>query len=420
MRAKLGESLSTIERENRAYELPVTTSSLEALQAFYMANGELFRTGNSEVTIPLYRRATELDPNFAMACAVLGQRYMIAGDVARWKEAVEKADALKDRVSERERLFIEQEYYRQRKDDKKVREIEELLARRYPRDPIFHLNLANLYLFAGEPEKALPEAQATIRDGPKIIQGYTMAFQTLAALNRLDEAKVTLHRAISSGFDVARVHDFSLGLAYAEGDAQAQEREAQWLKKNQAEAIAFEEQANNAAALGHSRQAWELFRRGADLGRQHSSEVSPQELLTEAITADALFGKCTVRDSRTEAPIIMALCDAAAAKKFNELQFANGGVPTFGPRAYVRGLALLSEHQPGNAARVFSLMVDRKVPNWGPEYPAAQVGLARSAKMMGDTARAKKTYEQFFAFWKDADPDIPLLLAARKEYAALK
>jgi hypothetical protein len=65
-------------------------------------------------------------------------------------------------------------------------------------------------------------------------------------------------------------------------------------------------------------------------------------------------------------------------------------------------------------------MIDRKAANWGPEYAAAQVGLARAAKMMGDSARAKKTYEQFFGFWKDADPDIPLLLEARKEYAALK
>jgi len=65
-------------------------------------------------------------------------------------------------------------------------------------------------------------------------------------------------------------------------------------------------------------------------------------------------------------------------------------------------------------------MVDRKAANWGPEYPAAQVGLARAAKLAGDTTRAKKTYEQFFAFWKDADPDIPLLLQAGKEYAALK
>jgi Flp pilus assembly protein TadD len=83
-------------------------------------------------------------------------------------------------------------------------------------------------------------------------------------------------------------------------------------------------------------------------------------------------------------------------------------------------LALLANGQAPEAASVFSLMVDRKSANWGPPYPAAQVGLARAAKQMGDSARARKTYEQFFAFWKDADPDIPLLLEARKEYAALK
>ena len=83
-------------------------------------------------------------------------------------------------------------------------------------------------------------------------------------------------------------------------------------------------------------------------------------------------------------------------------------------------MALLTEGQTSDAAGVFSQMVDRKAANWGPEYAAALVGLARAAKLMGDTARAKKTYEQFFAFWKDADSDIPLLLAARKEYAALK
>jgi hypothetical protein len=116
----------------------------------------------------------------------------------------------------------------------------------------------------------------------------------------------------------------------------------------------------------------------------------------------------------------MALCDAASAKKFAEEQSANGRVPITGPEAYVRGAVLLAAAQAADAAAVFSLMVERKAANWGPEYAAAQVGMARAEKMMGDTARAKKTYEQFFAFWKDADPDIPLLLAARKEYAALK
>jgi tetratricopeptide (TPR) repeat protein len=419
MRAKLGESLSTIQGENHAYQQALTTSSLEALQAFYMGDEEWTRTGNRQAAISFYRHATELDPSFAFAFAVLGAQQFYAGDAEQGKEAIEKAYALEDRVSERERLFIEDQRYNIFGDGRKTREINELLARRYPRDPVFHSNLGFSYIDAGEPEKALSEGQAAIRNGPRILQGYGVAGYALLELNRPDDAKVTLQKAISNGLDVPSVHSDLLDLGYAQGDGQAQQRETVWLASHQAEAIALREQAENAAALGHSKQAKELYRRGSDLARQHPSEANPKELLIRAATADALFGKCISLGSHAP-PIVMALCDASAAKKFIEQQSANGDVPITGPEAYVRGLALLAEGQGAEAAGVFSLMVDRKAANWGPEYAAAQVGLARAAKMMGDSARAKKTYEQFFAFWKDADPDIPLLLAARKEYVALK
>jgi eukaryotic-like serine/threonine-protein kinase len=384
-----------------------------------MGDEEWLRTGNRRAAIPFYRHATELDPNFAFAFAVLGVQQFYAGDAAQGKEAIEKAYALKDRVSERERLFIEDERYNILGDQQKTREVNELLARRYPRDSIFHSNLAGDYLLAGEPEKALPEAQMTIRTGPRILSGYGAAVLALLDLNRLDEAKAKLQEAISKGLGGPLVHLFLLRIGYAQGDGQAQEREAQWLASHQAEAIALAEQSNNAAAVGHLKQATELFRKASDLVRQRPSEGSLQEFFSDAARADALFGKCAPNGSHPR-PIMMALCDAAAAKEFAKQQASNGSARITGPEAYVRGLALLAEGQAENAASIFSLMVDRKGANWGPEYPAAQVGLARAAKMMGDTARAKKTYEQFFAFWKDADPDIPLLLEARKEYAALK
>ncbi len=418
MRAKLGESLSTIQGENRAYQHAVTTSSLEALQAFNMGDEEWSKTGDRRAAIPFYRQATELDPNFAMAFAVLGLNYWGVGDASLAKEAARKAEALEDRVSERERLFIEYQRYYAVGEHQKIREIAELLARRYPRDSIFHSNLAGEYLLAGEPEKALPEAQMAIRTGPRILAGYGVAFLALLDLNRLDEAKATLQETISKGLGGPLVHLFLLRIGYAQGDVQAQEREAQWLASHQAEAIALAEQANNAAVVGHLKQAKGFFRKASDLVRQRPSEGSLQEFLSDAATADALLGKCDPHASRGQ-PIVIALC-GAAAKKVNAQQASNGSAPITGPEAYVRGLALLAEGQAENAASIFSLMVDRKAANWGPEYPAAQVGLARAAKMMGDSARAKKTYEQFFAFWKDADPDIPLLLEARKEYAALR
>ena len=83
-------------------------------------------------------------------------------------------------------------------------------------------------------------------------------------------------------------------------------------------------------------------------------------------------------------------------------------------------MALLADGHPDHAARILSVMVERKAANWGPAYPAAQVLLARAEKQMGDIAGARKTYEQFFAFWRDADPDIPILRQARTEYSRLK
>ncbi len=52
-------------------------------------------------------------------------------------------------------------------------------------------------------------------------------------------------------------------------------------------------------------------------------------------------------------------------------------------------------------------------------YPQAQLGLARAYVMAGDKADAKKAYQALFEAWKDADADLPMLLAAKKEYAAL-
>lgn len=233
MRAKLGESLSSIQGENRAYQQALTTNSLEALQAFYMGDEEWSRTGNRQAAIPYYRHASELDPNFALAFAVLGLQQFYAGDAAEGKEAIEKAYALKDRVSERERLFIEDERYNVLGDEKKTREFNELLARRYPRDPIFHSNLASDHLSAGEPEKALLEALAAIRNGPRIIAGYMTASYALLELNRLDEAKAILQKAISNGFDGPAIHALLLEMGYAQGDGQVQQREAEWLANHQ-------------------------------------------------------------------------------------------------------------------------------------------------------------------------------------------
>jgi hypothetical protein len=128
----------------------------------------------------------------------------------------------------------------------------------------------------------------------------------------------------------------------------------------------------------------------------------------------ALIGTCTAKPQKptdgSVPPVVLALCgDKTASQAFVE-----------GPYAYVRGLAFHRHGQYREAADVFDAMISHRGANWGPQYPAAYVGLARSAARAGDIARAKQAYEAFFTLWKDADSDVPLLVAARKEYAALE
>jgi tetratricopeptide (TPR) repeat protein/predicted Ser/Thr protein kinase len=418
MRAQLGESLGMIESDKVAYKHPITTTSLEALRAFQLADTEFTKTGDSQMVIPIYRHATELDPNFALAFALLGARYKSVGDKVHGDEAIEKAFALRERATERERLFIEELYYRGR-DARKNREIEELLARRFPRDPMFHGDLCGLYHRAGEPEKELIEGQAALRTGPKHIQGYVNVADALLDLNRIEEAKATLYKAIAAGLDAPYIHHMLLFIGYAQDDAPVRERETQWLTSHDSESITLQVRLSQAAALGHFHELRELVPQAVEMARQHPAGTPPQAILDFASKAEALAGECP-SSSPPASGLVKALCDSKSTGKFVQQQAEKGHTEVVGPEAYVRGLAMLAEGNSAEAASQFARIVQARVANWGTEYAAAQVGLARSAKLQGDFVRAGKLYEDFFAFWKSADPDVPLLIEARNELGALR
>jgi predicted Zn-dependent protease len=88
---------------------------------------------------------------------------------------------------------------------------------------------------------------------------------------------------------------------------------------------------------------------------------------------------------------------------------------------YARGQAYLASHQGNAAAAEFQKMLDhRGLMNVCPLVSLAHLGLARSRSLSGDTAGARTAYQDFFALWKDADPDIPILKEAKAEYEKLK
>ena len=93
------------------------------------------------------------------------------------------------------------------------------------------------------------------------------------------------------------------------------------------------------------------------------------------------------------------------------------------PASYVQGLAYLQLHDAGRALSAFQTASQANSGTLqigsAPYLAQLQLGLARAHAMGGDKASAKKAYEAFFVTWKNADPDLPMLVAAKKEYAAL-
>ena len=105
LRGKLGESLASIQK----FDTPVTeatTSSLEALKAYAAADVTRNAGGEAE-SIPGFQRALELDPNFAMAHGRMSAIYTNLGEDDKSLDEAKKAFDLRDRVSERERFYID-------------------------------------------------------------------------------------------------------------------------------------------------------------------------------------------------------------------------------------------------------------------------------------------------------------------------
>ena len=166
LRGKLGESLASIKKFDAPVE-EATTSSLEALKAFSL--GEAERSKGSELTaIPFYKHAIELDPNFAVAYARLGQSYANTGQSELAAENTKLAFERRDRASELEKLYISTHYYDNVTGelDKSI-EAYQLWKRTYPRDSIPPNNLGVAYNTMGKYDQGLEEAQATMRLDPK-------------------------------------------------------------------------------------------------------------------------------------------------------------------------------------------------------------------------------------------------------------
>jgi len=478
LRSKLGESLSTVQK----YDTPLaeaTTPSLEALKAYSLGQKTGATKGNT-AALPFFKRAVDLDPNFAMAYAAMSGIYSAGNEVGREAENLRKAYDLRDKVSERERLAIEAMYYTRATGElEKAAQAYELLQQTYHVN--FHIAMGYISSLLGNWEKALAEWREALRLAPNSVTSYFDVGDGYASLNRLDEAEAVYKQAEERNLESEILLGNRYGLAFLKGDtAQMAQLVSAAMGKPGSEDWLLASQADTEGWYGKMNNAHDLTRRAMDSAQHNDAkeraamyqaaaalrEVEAGNREQARADASAAVKLAPTRDVQAMAALVLARAgDTAAAEKLAaelDKTFPLGTLvqrywlPTIGAAvalerkdpnraiellkvpstvelglparltirlcsAYLRGEAYLSLHDGNRAAAEFQKFIDHRgvVVNfpWG---ALARLGLARAYAMQGDTGKARTGYQEFLTIWKDADPDIPILKEAKAEYAKLK
>jgi serine/threonine protein kinase/tetratricopeptide (TPR) repeat protein len=473
LREKLGESLQTIEKFDASVE-QATTSSLEALKAFSIGQ-QLQMAGKSNESIPFHKRAIELDPNFASAYKNLGEAYFFTAQRDRAAEPFTKAFDLRERVSEREKFNITARYYQHVVGDvDKTLETLELWKQTYPRQWQPRYDLASFYNNVGQHEKAVEEAQEAIRLNLHGLLPYSQLANAFAQLNRFEEAKATIEEALARGQPIF-VRSLIYRIAFVQGDRARMQQQIDGARGQPDEERMHYEEGRVAMFNGQISLAEKSFRRRIELAEQRDAKGAVAETKAEFAFWNSFFGNCkeskkSIADALAilrgevtlnRSGIALAVCgetsqaqtlaDEIAAPKSRdvgsisilpemragiEISRSNPakaveilestrilergfGIP--GSATYLRGIAYLRQNAGTEAMNEFQKILDRRGQfDTSPFFPLAHLGLARAAAIAGDTRKSRQAYQDFFALWKDADPDIPILIEAKKEYEKVK
>ena len=472
LRRKLGESLGSVQK----FATPLveaTTSSLEALKAFSLGQAEHLKMAEDKA-MPHLKRSIELDPNFAMAYATLGVVYGNLSDRGQASDCLKKAFELKERTSEREKLYISAHYYEvvTGQLDKAI-EVYESWKEAYPRDTVPRDNVAIRYGAIGQYEKALTNASEAMRLDAKDRFAYQDVAGAYEKLDRYDEAKAIAEQAIAQNVGSEGIHSVLYDIAFIRGDAAGMQREIAWAAGNQEEGYGLFLAAQAEYALGKMQRAHETVTRAANLLERQGLKEAAANARAGEIVLEAALGniqeahqKATEaltspvdRDTKMTLATALALCGDTnrAQKLIDELAkdspldtlLNNLSIPIvraiieiqhnnptraitllepaspydltdYGPM-YVRGEAFRRAQEGAKAAAEYQKILDhRGIEPLSPVYALARLGLGRAYALQGETTKARTAYQDFLALWKDADPDIPILNQAKAEYAKLR
>jgi serine/threonine protein kinase len=484
IRTKLGESLSTRQKFDTPLE-QASTPSLDALKAYSSGRKILNRAGEGPA-IPFYKRAIELDPNFALAYAWLGIAYTSVGETRVGADYTRKAYELRDRVSEPEKYFISATFHKEVSGDmEKAEQSCKLWIQAYPRAEIPHTYLAGaIYPAVGRYAEGVEQAQEAIRLKPTFSIPYAFLMANHLALNHLDEFKTAYQQALDRKLYNSFFPPLLYVLAFLQNDSAGM---AQQLTKSAGTPGTEDQvlvlQAETSAYSGRLNESLEISRRAMDSAQRAQEKEAAATYLALSALREALFGNADETKRRAVSAIgrssgrdvqygaalafafsgddrqVQLLIDDLGKRfpddtlvQFNYLptlkaklalsggytseaiEILRAATPyelgqttgsTYGWTAlypaYVRGQAYLAAHQGTEAAAEFQKILDhRGAVTTEPIGALAHLGLARAYALQGDTVRAKSSYQNFLTLWQNADPEIPILLAAKSESAKLQ
>ncbi len=452
-----------------------TTPSLEALKAYSLAVKTLYAK-DFTTAAPLFQRAVDLDPNFAMPYVWMSG-FFYENQEERGAKNVRKAYELREKVSEPERFAIEGIYYATVTGElEKAMQTYRLWYQTYPRVGTRMEGLISGQL--GNLEKELEGFQEALRVEPDVGMNYGNLGSAYASLNRLDEAEAVYKQAEERKFEDESLLVNRYQLAFLQGNSAEMARlVSAAMGRPGAEDWLLAAEADTEGWYGKLKNAHELTRRAMDSAQHNDAnegaamyqaaaalrEVESGNRERARAEAHAALKLAPNRDVRAIAALALARAgDTAVAEKLAaeldktfpldtlvqrywlptiraavalerkdanraiELLKVTSTIELASPNnlaiflcpVYLRGEAYLMLHDGNRAEAEFQKFIEHRglVVNfpWG---ALARLGLARAYAMQGDIAKARAAYQVFLTLWKDADPDIPILKQAKAEYA---
>ncbi len=472
LRGSLGEPAASVARFNKPLE-EATSPSLEAVQSLVKGYTRHL-AGDALGARPSYQRATELDPDFALAYAALGAANLNLGELAPATAALKKAYELRGRLSAPSRFRVEDLYYDiVTGEQEKAYAVVSQWVQTFPRDVVAHNNFARCLKLLGQPDQAAAEAREAARLLPTP-WSYNFWIIQSALADRLNEAKSAVDEAEALKFDSSDLRSTRVLLAFLQRDESSQNEQWQWAVGKPDVGRFLAVHSSVEAYHGHFRTARLLMQQAIDSAR---SGTLPNDRLNEAraeaevgnvLEARRLAAQALNRSPSRDRQLMLALVLARAGEVEQAQQLADSldaafplhtsiqyyCLPTIRAAmklqandpaaavellrrtekyeladpdsfsvlypAYIRGLAYLQMHEGRPAAAEFKkLLAHPGLVGTSVTGALSQLQLARAERMMGDEAAARKSYEDFLTLWKTADSDIPIYVQAKAEYVEL-